>query len=109
MAGTDAMNPAVVPGFSIHKELQDLVAAGLTPYEALLTATANPAEFLGTLNTSGTIAVGKTADMVLLDKNPLEDINNTSGQFGVMVHGQWLSKEDIKKMLENLDESRIEN
>ena len=109
MAGTDAMNPSVVPGFSIHKELQDLVAAGLTPYQALLTATANPADFLGTLNTSGTIALGKTADMILLDKNPLDDIRNTSNQFGVMVHGQWLSKDDIKKILENLDESRIEN
>jgi imidazolonepropionase-like amidohydrolase len=61
MAGTDTPVPSVVPGFSLHDELRELVAAGLTPYEALRTATANPAEFLRT-DKFGTVSVGKVAD-----------------------------------------------
>jgi imidazolonepropionase-like amidohydrolase len=74
MAGTDSPNPFVVPGRSLHDELELLVQAGFTPLEALQCATRNPAEYLGRLDTVGTVEKGKIADLVLLDADPLEDI-----------------------------------
>ena len=78
LAGTD-MGPStpVVPGAGLHDELELLVQAGLTPMEALQSATRNPARFLGKFADMGTIEPGKLADLVLLDANPLEDIRNT--------------------------------
>lgn len=99
LAGTDTPVPSVVPGFSIHDELKDLVAAGLTPYEALKTATINAAEFLQRAD-AGTVAAGKRADLILLDANPLVDIANTSRISGVMVGGRWLAKANLQKMLD---------
>ena len=96
--GTDAMNTGVVPGFSTHDELADLVAAGLTPYEALRAATANAAEFLGELG-RGTIAVGQEADLLLLDADPLKDIANTRRIAGVMRGERWLSRADLAALL----------
>jgi imidazolonepropionase-like amidohydrolase len=78
-----------VPGFSLHAELRDLVAAGLTPYEALVTATRSPAEFLRRSDVAGTVARGKRAELVLLDANPLVDIAATRGIAGVKVKGRW--------------------
>ena len=102
LAGTDTPIPSVVPGFSLHDELADLVAAGLTPYEALQTATTNAAEFLETLEQTGTIAVGKRADLILLDSNPLKDIRNTTKRAGVMVGGRWLPHTELDRMLNKL-------
>lgn len=101
LVGTDAMNPTVVPGFSTHDEMADLVTAGLTPYEALRAATANAAEFLGVAD-RGTIAAGQEADLVLLDANPLADIANTRHIAGVMLRGRWFSGADLGAMLEEL-------
>src|SRR5262249_49946269 len=89
LAGTDAMNPSVVPGFSLHDELRDLVAAGLTPYEALRTATANAAEFLRAAKDFGMIAAGMRADLILVESNPLEDVTAASHRIGVMIKGRW--------------------
>lgn len=102
LLGTDAMNTGVVPGTSAHDELADLVTAGLTPYQALHAATANAAEFLGPSDQHGTIAVGQTADLVLLDANPLETIANSRRIAGVMLRGQWLSRADLDRMLNEL-------
>ncbi len=102
LVGTDAMNTGVVPGFSAHDELADLVAAGLSPYEALRAATANAAEFLAEEGQRGTVAVGQRADLILLDANPLTDIAFTRRLAGVMLRGRWLSKDDITTMLERL-------
>ncbi len=102
LAGTDTPIPSIVPGFSLNDELADLVAAGLTPYEALRTATINAAEFLGTLDQSGTVAVGKRADIILLEGDPLKDVRNTTRRAGVMVGGRWLSETEIRRMLSNL-------
>jgi len=102
LAGTDTPIPSVVPGFSLHDELADLVDAGLTPYEALRTATAEAAEFLGVLEQSGTVAVGKRADLILLEGDPLKDIRNTTKRAGVMVGGHWLSATELRRMLERL-------
>ncbi len=102
MAGTDANNPYVVPGFSLHNELEYLAVAGLTPYEVLKTATTNPAEFLGQSDALGTIEVGKTADVILLTKNPLENISHTKTLAGTMIRGTWLPMEELEEELEKL-------
>lgn len=100
MAGSDAPEFFVVAGFALHDELKIMVDAGLTPYAALQTATVNPATFLEMNDRTGTIAVGKEADLVLLDKNPLEDINNTRCIAGVSSGDSWLNSDDIRKLLE---------
>ena len=103
LAGTDTpVTAAVVPGFSMHEELANLVAAGLTPYEAVQTATSNPAEFLGQTNEFGTISVGKRADLILIDRNPLKDIRATSEISGVLLRGRWLPRAELQGMLDNL-------
>lgn len=105
LLGSDAPQIYNVPGFATHRELEALVGAGLTPYQALETGTRNVAEFLGTLPTSGTIEVGKQADLILLDANPLSDIRNTAKQSGVMVRGRWLPKAEIETRLAAIAQS----
>lgn len=102
LLGSDAPQLWNVPGFSAHRELDALVAAGLTPFEALQTGTINVARFLGETETAGTIAPGKNADLLLLDANPLTNIGNTKRIFGVMVQGRWLSNQEIQRKLAEL-------
>lgn len=97
LLGSDAPQVFNVPGFSLHREMDVMVAAGLSPYEVLRTGTANVAEFLG-INT-GLVEVGRAADLVLLDANPLEDIGNSRRIHGVMVRGQWYSRRDLDDRL----------
>jgi imidazolonepropionase-like amidohydrolase len=97
--GSDAPQTWNVPGFSVHRELQALVDAGLTPYQALKTGTVNVGTYFGT--TDGAIASGRRADLLLLDANPLESISNSSKIAGVMVNGRWLSRADLDKRLES--------
>ena len=75
--------PMVYPGSSLHKELELLVECGLTTADALRSATLWPAEFLGQSETSGSIEVGKHADLVLLDDNPLKQIRNTQRIYAI--------------------------
>ncbi|HET6837526.1 MAG TPA: amidohydrolase family protein [Gemmatimonadales bacterium] len=105
LLGSDAPQIYNVPGYSIHRELEALVAAGLTPYQALETGTRNVAVFFGTSAQTGTIAVGKRADLVLLDDNPLRDIRNTTRRAGVMVRGRWLPQADIQTRLDAIAKS----
>jgi hypothetical protein len=96
IAGTDAMGlPLVVPGVSLHRELHLLVESGLTPYEALRAATVAPASFLRKEQEFGTIAVGRRADLLLVNENPLEDIGRLREPAGVMVRGQWLTRAQL--------------
>ena len=80
--------------------------AGLTPYEALATATRNSAMYLGTLKSTGTVEVGKRADLVLLAGNPLEDIRQTGRQAGVMLGGRWLPQRELDQILALLPSPR---
>jgi len=98
LLGSDAPQVFNVPGFSLHHELKFVVAAGLTPFEALQTGTINAAEFLGT--NTGTVAVGREADLVLLDANPLADIANSRRVHGVMVRGAWYSSIELEQRLQ---------
>ena len=88
LAGTDAMNPQCFPGFGIHDELALLVDAGLSPLAAIQAATRNAAQFMGQLDRRGTIEVGKIADLVLLDADPLADIHNTRSIRAVVLSGK---------------------
>jgi imidazolonepropionase-like amidohydrolase len=103
LAGTDAPTPYVFPGVSLHEELELLVQAGLSPLEALQTATVNPAKFLGKEQEIGTIEKGKLADLVLLDANPLENINNTRRINAVVVNGRHLPQEALRKLLTEVE------
>lgn len=103
LAGTDtAAGVRVYPGFSLHDELGLLVQAGLTPMQALQTATINPARFFGFADT-GTIAVGKWADLVLLDANPLDDIANTKKIESVVLAGRYFSRADLDGLLNRVE------
>ncbi len=99
LAGSDSLDRCVFPGSSLHYELRELVAAGLTPQEALQTATENPAEFLSRKD-SGMIKAGQRADMVLLDADPSQKIENTQKISAVVLAGQLLARKDLDALLE---------
>jgi imidazolonepropionase-like amidohydrolase len=99
LAGSDAANPYTYPGFSLHDELEEMVAAGLTTAEVLRIATLVPAEFLEATDSLGTIAPGKVADIVLLCANPLLDIKNVRLIEAVVTRGRLLNRSDLDSML----------
>jgi hypothetical protein len=95
LAGTDSPNPYCFPGSGIHDELELFVKCGMTPMDALQTATRNPARFLGREKELGTIEKGKLADLVLLEADPLSDIRNIRKVAAVVAGGKYLSKEEL--------------
>ena len=99
LAGTDNNNPFVVPGFDLHDELELFVAAGLTPLEALRTATVNPAKYLDATDRFGSVKNGMTADLLLLDGDPTADIRNTRRIFAVITNGNVLDRAALDNML----------
>ncbi|HEX3482254.1 MAG TPA: amidohydrolase family protein [Kofleriaceae bacterium] len=101
-AGTDASNPLVVPGFALHRELEHLVGAGLSPLAALQAATRRGAELLGREGEVGRIAAGMRADLLLLDASPLDDIRNTRRIAGVMARGRYRARGELDAMLERV-------
>ncbi len=104
LAGTDT--PAgvnVLPGVSLHRELERFVDAGYTPLEALQTATINPARFLDKSRDLGTVEKGKIADLVLLDANPLDDIRNTRRISAVVANGRYYSREQLDRILADVE------
>jgi imidazolonepropionase-like amidohydrolase len=104
LAGTDC--PAgvdVIPGFSLHLELERFIAAGFTPLQTLQTATINPAKFLDKANDFGTIEKGKIADLVVLDANPLEDIRNTQKITAVVANGRYFSRAQLDRILSDVE------
>ncbi|MFN2301735.1 MAG: amidohydrolase family protein [Gammaproteobacteria bacterium] len=96
LLGSDAPQIFNVPGFAIHHELRMLVEAGLTPFDALVSGTRNVARFIGEEDAFGTVAVGKRADLLLLDANPLVNVANVQRRAGVMVNGRWLPEREIQ-------------
>ncbi len=88
LLGTDAGIDVVAPGESVHDELREMVAAGLTPFDALRAGTTSAAEFLGRPDL-GRVAVGARADLLLLEGNPLADVANAHRMDGVVLRGAW--------------------
>ena len=109
LAATDALVWYVFPGFSLHDELELFVQAGLSPMEALQTATRNPAIYLGLIETVGTVEQGKKADMVLLEANPLENISNTKRITAVIISGRLIPKVSLDKMLVDAEAAASKN
>jgi len=105
IAGSDVGNPYCFPGFSLHDELSLLVQAGLSPMQALQAATRNAAEFSGKLTSLGTIENGKLADLVLLDADPLTDINNTKSISAVIYGGRIFEHTQLEAMLQHAEQS----
>ncbi len=100
LLGTDAPNPFVIHGCSIHHELANLVNAGLSPYQALRCGTTEAARFLGESATLGSVAVGKQADLLVLRSNPLQDVMAIRDSLeSVVVGGQCLTRADLDRML----------
>jgi tetratricopeptide (TPR) repeat protein len=102
LAGTDSTDIGPVAGVSLHQELQELVTSGLTPWQALQTATVNAARFLHHENEFGDVAAGQRADLLLLDANPLEDIRHTQQIRGVMLRGEWHEAGDLARWREQV-------
>lgn len=109
IAGTDAGTSGVVSGFSLHDELDELVKSGLTPEEALSAATLTSAQWIGNDKFIGSIEEGKTADLILLNQNPLVDIKNTRNIESVFVNGRWLDQKKIKNLLSDLSARNTKN
>lgn len=105
LLGTDASFEAqffTVPGVSALEELRELVDAGLTPYQAISAGTRNAAELMKAADEFGTVTIGKRADLILVEGNPLENINQVSKQSGVMLRGRWLAQAEIQKKLDEI-------
>jgi imidazolonepropionase-like amidohydrolase len=100
--GTDSPQLFSVPGFSIHREMQSMLQAGMTPFEILASGTRNVGRYYGKENEFGTVAAGRRADLVLLDANPLTDVRNFSRRAGVMVNGRWLPESEIQARLSQI-------
>lgn len=107
MAGTDAAPGVyIVPGFSLHDELAEFVAAGLSPMDALQTATSNPARFLGRTDI-GTVAPGALADLVLLSADPVADIHNTTNIVAVVTDGRLFDRAGLDQLLRQVELSAV--
>jgi imidazolonepropionase-like amidohydrolase len=104
LLGTDYGNPFVVPGFSLQRELESFVDAGLSPYEAIRAGTSGAAEFMNAANEWGMVATGHRADLILLEDNPLKDVSTISSPAGVMVRGKWHSRAELHRELEKVAE-----
>jgi imidazolonepropionase-like amidohydrolase len=99
LIGSDSLDPFVFPGDSLHGELEQVVRAGFTPAEAIQAATRGAAQFLGREKDFGTIEVGKAADLVLLDANPMENIANSRKILAVIYNGRLLDRTALDAML----------
>lgn len=106
-AGTDAGNPGVVPGFSLHDELEHLADIGLNNKYVLNTATKNAAKWIG--SNAGIVEEGKTADLVILNDNPLVNIENTRDIFGVILRGNYLERSQLDEILKSIKNANTES
>jgi imidazolonepropionase-like amidohydrolase len=100
LLGSDAPQLFSVPGFSLRREMEAMVKAGLTPYQVLESGTRNAAIYLNAEKEFGTVEVGKAADLILVNDNPLKDVANVAKRAGVMLRGRWLPESELAKMLD---------
>jgi imidazolonepropionase-like amidohydrolase len=109
LAGTDAAyaNPFIFHGYTLHDELARYVAAGITPQQALMTATVNPARFLKRADLNGRVSSGQRADLVLLDANPLEDIRATRRINAVIANGRLFDRDALDKLLREVESKAV--
>ncbi|HEX6178001.1 MAG TPA: amidohydrolase family protein [Thermoanaerobaculia bacterium] len=103
LMGTDAPQQFSVPGFSLHRELQWMKRAGMTPYQIMQSGTRNVGAYFKNADAFGTVEPGKRADLILLDANPLADIANVAKIAGVMVNGRWFDREDLDGRLAEIE------
>ena len=97
LLGTDTMKAGTLPGYSLHEELGNFAAAGITPYEAIRAGTADAAKFLHQESEFGLVGKGLRADLILVDANPLADVKNVSKLAGVMAGGRWFTAAELKR------------
>jgi imidazolonepropionase-like amidohydrolase len=102
MVGSDTPEFLWLYGFTEHREMKALADAGLPNWAVLAAATRNAHEYLGSITDTGTIEKGKTADLVLLDANPLDDISNTEKRAGVMLKGKWYTQAEMNHWLDEI-------
>jgi imidazolonepropionase-like amidohydrolase len=102
LLGTDTMKAGTLPGYSLHSELENFAAAGMTPYEAIRAGTADAAKFLHRENEFGLVDKGLRADLILVDANPLADVKNVSKLAGVLAGGRWFSTAELNRQLVDL-------
>jgi imidazolonepropionase-like amidohydrolase len=100
LLGSDAPQLFSVPGFSLQREMEAMAQAGMTPYQILESGTRNAAIYLNAEKEFGTVEVGKAADLILVNGNPLKDVGNVAKRAGVMLRGRWLPEEELAKMLD---------
>jgi imidazolonepropionase-like amidohydrolase len=100
VAGTDSLNPMIIPGASLHDELSNLVEAGLTPYQALRAATADPAAYVPEFSDVGILAPGRVANAVLVDADPLQDVRALRAPDAVMINGNWMARDALQRQLD---------
>jgi len=99
-AGTGGMG--IVPGFSIHDELQILIENGFSPYETIAAVTVNALKVIQAMTGAddfGTIEVGKRADLLLIEENPLDNVAKIQNLRGVMAAGRWYAKDRLQEMI----------
>lgn len=100
--GSDAPQLFSVPGFSLMREMEAMAKAGMSPYKILESGTRNPAVYLKAEKDFGTVEVGKIADLILVDANPLQNVANMTKRAGVMVRGKWFPQSELQKMLDEI-------
>ncbi len=105
LLGTDAPQQFSVPGFSVHREMALMVKCGFTPYQIIQSGTKNVGDYFKSKDNFGTIEVGKRADLILVEGNPLKDVSNIARRAGVMLRGQWLPESEIRKRLDEIEAS----
>ncbi len=100
--GTDSPQQFSVPGFSIYREIERMEEAGLTPYQILRSATYNVGQYFQRHDSFGVVAIGHRADLILLEENPLEDLDHLRRRVGVMVRGRWLPASELQEKLDEI-------
>ena len=100
--GTDSPQIFSVPGFAMYHEMALYAEVGMTPYEVLEIGTRRPAEYFDAADQFGTVAVGRRADLILLEANPADDIGSVRNRVGVMVNGRWIPADEIERRLREI-------